>query len=76
MGRADKKSIDPVVFFKICLVEYLENITTDRGVMNHCAMRLDILYFLNYGGEFKKLLQGAHSLILRNLNFAHSQPNL
>ncbi|MCM4161961.1 IS1182 family transposase, partial [Antarcticibacterium sp. W02-3] len=37
-----------VVYFKICLVGYLENITTDRGVMDHCAMRLDILYFLGY----------------------------
>ncbi|MDT0644985.1 IS1182 family transposase [Zunongwangia sp. F363] len=47
-GESGQKSIDPVVFFKICLVGYLENITTDRGVMNHCAMRLDILYFLGY----------------------------
>ncbi|MDT0648438.1 IS1182 family transposase [Zunongwangia sp. F260] len=47
-GDSGQKSIDPVVFFKICLVGYLENITTDRGVMNHCAMRLDVLYFLRY----------------------------
>nr|WP_237690457.1 transposase [Salegentibacter tibetensis] len=30
------------------MVGYLENITTDRGVMAHCAMRRDILYFLGY----------------------------
>ncbi|MDT0646509.1 transposase [Zunongwangia sp. F260] len=47
-GESGQKSIDPVVFFKICLVGYLENITTDRGLMNHCAMRLDVLYFLGY----------------------------
>lgn len=47
-GESGQKSIDPVVYFKICLVGYLENITTDRGVMDHCAMRLDILYFLGY----------------------------
>lgn len=47
-GESGQKSIDPVVFFKVCLVGYLENITTDRGLMNHCAMRLDILYFLNH----------------------------
>src|SRR5660397_87835 len=47
-GQSGQKSIDPVVFFKTCLVGYLENIITDRGVMNHCAMRLDILYFLDY----------------------------
>lgn len=47
-GGSGQKSIDPVVYFKICLVGYLENISTDRGVMDHCAMRLDILYFLGY----------------------------
>ena len=47
-GDCGQKSIDPVVFFKLCLVGYLENITTDRGLMNHCGMRLDILYFLGY----------------------------
>ena len=47
-GESGQKSIDPVVFFKICLVGYLENITTDRGLMDHCALRLDILYFLGY----------------------------
>jgi len=47
-GQSGQKSIDPVVFFKICLVGYLENITTDRGLMDHCSMRMDILYFLNY----------------------------
>ncbi|MCM4161735.1 IS1182 family transposase, partial [Antarcticibacterium sp. W02-3] len=36
-GGSGQKSIDPVVYFKICLVGYLENITTDRGVMDHCA---------------------------------------
>ncbi len=47
-GQSGQKSIDPVVFFKICLVGYLENITTDRGLMDHCGMRMDILYFLDY----------------------------
>lgn len=47
-GDSGQKSIDPVVFFKICLFGYLENITTDRGLLNHCSMRLDILYFLGY----------------------------
>lgn len=47
-GSSGQKSIDPVVFFKMCLVGYLENITTDRRLIEHCSMRLDILYFLNY----------------------------
>ena len=47
-GSSGQKSIDPVVFFKLCLVGYLENIITDRKLITHCSMRLDILYFLGY----------------------------
>jgi transposase len=47
-GNCGQKSIDPVVFFKLCLVGYLENIISDRQLMQHCSMRLDIRYFLNY----------------------------
>jgi len=47
-GRCGQKSLDPVVFFKICLVGYLENITSDRQLVEHCSMRLDILYFLGF----------------------------
>lgn len=48
-GDSGQKSITPVVFFKLCLVGYLENITSDRKLVEHCGMRLDILYFLGYG---------------------------
>ena len=47
-GQSGQKSIDPVVFFKLCLVGYLENIISDRQVIQHSSMRLDILYFLDY----------------------------
>lgn len=47
-GKCGQKSIDPVVFFKICLVGYLENIISDRKLIDHCAMRMDILFFLDY----------------------------
>jgi transposase len=47
-GESGQKSIDPVVFFKLCLVGYLENIISDRQLISHCSMRLDILYFLGY----------------------------
>lgn len=47
-GKCGQKSIDPVVFFKICLVGYLENIISDRRLVEHCAMRMDILFFLDY----------------------------
>jgi transposase len=38
----------PVVFFKLCLVGYLENIVSDRRLVEHCSMRLDLLFFLDY----------------------------
>ena len=47
-GSCGQKSIDPEVFMKIMLVGYLENILSDRKLMSHCAMRLDILFFLGY----------------------------
>ena len=47
-GSSGQKSIDPIVFFKLCLVGYLENIISDRDLIQHSSMRLDILYFLGY----------------------------
>lgn len=37
-----------MVFFKLCLVGYLENIISDRKLIEHCSLRLDLLYFLDY----------------------------
>ena len=47
-GTSGQKSIDPVVFFKLCLVGYLENIISDRDLIQHSSMRLDILFYLGY----------------------------
>jgi len=47
-GDSGQKSIDPVVFFKLCSVGYLENIISDRKLIDHCSMRLDILFFIGY----------------------------
>lgn len=47
-GNKGQKSIDPKVFFKMMLVQYLENIDSDRKLVDHCSMRLDILFFLGY----------------------------
>ena len=47
-GSTGNPSIDPVVFFKFMLIGCLENITSDRKLVEHCAMRLDMLYFLGY----------------------------
>lgn len=50
-GTCGQKSIDPAVFFKLCLVGYLENIISDRALVDHVSMRLDILYFLDHDIE-------------------------
>jgi len=34
-GKCGQDSIDPVVFYKLCLVGYLENITRDRRLIEH-----------------------------------------
>lgn len=47
-GKTGNPSLDPKVFFRLALVGYLENITSDRKLVDHCSMRMDILYFLGY----------------------------
>ena len=47
-GSEGQKSIDPVVFMKLMLVGYLENINSDRRIISTAQMRLDVLYFLGY----------------------------
>lgn len=47
-GKEGQASIDPVVFFKLMLVGYLENISSDRRIVQTAGLRLDILYFIGY----------------------------
>ena len=47
-GDCGQKSLDPTVFFRLSLVGYLENIISDRQLIQHASMRLDILYFIDY----------------------------
>jgi transposase len=47
-GKCGQESIDTVVFFKMLLVGYLENILHDRKLIEFCSMRMDVLYFLDY----------------------------
>lgn len=47
-GKEGNPSIDPVVFFKLILVGYIENLNSDRSIIEHATMRMDILYFLGY----------------------------
>jgi transposase len=47
-GQEGQESIDPVVFFKICLVGYLNNINSDRKLIEYCSNCLDVRLFFRY----------------------------
>ncbi len=47
-GTEGQESIDPVVFFKICMVGYINDITSDRRLIEFCADSLAIRLFLGY----------------------------
>lgn len=47
-GTEGQQSVDPVIFFKICLVGYLNNISSDRKLISFCADSLAIRLFLRY----------------------------
>lgn len=47
-GKEGQSSIDPVVFFKLILFGYLENIPSDRRIIHNARMRMDALFFIGY----------------------------
>jgi transposase len=47
-GTEGQKSVDPVVFMKLMLVGYLENLNSDRRIIATSRLRMDILYFIGY----------------------------
>ncbi|MFT3918251.1 transposase [Cloacibacterium sp.] len=47
-GKEGQESIDPVVFFKILLVGYLNNINSDRQLIAFCSDSLSIRLYLGY----------------------------
>jgi transposase len=47
-GSEGQESIDPVVFFKICMVGYMNNISSDRKLIELCSNRLDVRLYLRY----------------------------
>ena len=47
-GEEGQESIDPMVFFKMCLVGYITNISSDRKLADYCADSLGIRLFLGY----------------------------
>ncbi|MFT4681623.1 MAG: transposase [Granulosicoccus sp.] len=52
-GKEGQKSIDPVVFVKVLLVGYLNNLDSDRRLMEHCSNRLDLWPFLALTGPYR-----------------------
>jgi transposase len=52
-AKSGKESLDPVVFFKLCLIRKLESISSDRKLIALCRLRLDLLYFLSYNLDEK-----------------------
>lgn len=47
-GSEGQESIDPVVFFKTCLIGYINNISSDRRLIEFCSDSLGIRLFLGY----------------------------
>src|SRR6267154_1469721 len=47
-AHAGRPSIDPVVFFKLQLVMFFEDIRSERLLMRHAADRLSVRWFLGY----------------------------
>lgn len=47
-GTEGQASIDPVVFFKLILIGYLENQPSDRRIISMVGMRMDMLFFIGY----------------------------
>lgn len=47
-GTEGQQSIDPVVFVKMCLLGYFNNITSDRGLCRYCTDSISARWFLGY----------------------------
>jgi transposase len=47
-GTEGQESIDPVVFYKILIVGYLNNIGSDRKLIEYCSNCLDVRLFIRY----------------------------
>lgn len=47
-SHTGRPGLDPVVFFKMLLVGYIENCPTDRGLERLFQMRMDLRYFIDH----------------------------
>jgi transposase len=47
-GKEGNPGIDPVVFFKLLLTGYFQNLQSDRAIIENARLRMDILFFIGY----------------------------
>lgn len=47
-GNKGRPAIDPIVFFKLQLVMFFEDIRSERLLMRHAADRLSVRWYLGY----------------------------
>ena len=47
-GKTGNPSIDPVVFFKLMLFGYFENVSSDRNLIKRASDSLSVRYYLGY----------------------------
>lgn len=47
-GKVGPQSIDPIVFMKLLLFGYLENLNSDRAIIRAASNRMDVRYFIGY----------------------------
>jgi transposase len=47
-GKTGNPSIDPVIFFKLMLFGYFENVTSDRSLIKRASDSLSVRYYLGY----------------------------
>jgi transposase len=47
-GSEGNPGLDPIVFFKLILVGYFQNLQSDRSIIEHSKLRLDVLFFIGY----------------------------
>ena len=50
-GRGGRPGIDPVVYFKMLMIGFFENLPSERSIASRCADSLSLRAFLGYGLE-------------------------
>jgi hypothetical protein len=72
-GRRGNKSVPPEVILRMMLLLFLEDIKSERELMRIIPERLDYLWFLGYGLEFRCV---APSLLLRKRSNSCYEPTV